>query len=178
MSRQLHNCKIAFSQRALNIIKSHANRCPLRRLLVLGGHDHSFLVNYWIKMCVWMVWPPSPALTKQLKWRVWFLMPKLKCKWGIWVARAPAHFFVARSGLYMTEMRLKWERIPLWCAEWCSGARHALTSVQKGFYKGADLTKRLQCPSRHVTRTTLSTVYVNLKSNCDLYKHFNSVAYI
>lgn len=46
--------------------------------------------------------------------------------------------------------------------EWCSGARHALTSVLKGFYKGADLTKRLQCPRPACHQDNLiHCVYVN-----------------
>ncbi len=106
MSRQLHNCKIAFSQRALNIIKSHTYRSPLRRLLVLGGHDHSFLVNYWMKRCVDDLATFTCSYKAiQVAGMILFLILKLKRKWGILVPRAPAHVFVSRWGLYMTEMR-------------------------------------------------------------------------
>ncbi len=97
MSRQLHNCKIAFSQRALNIIKSHTYRSPLRRLLVLGGHDHSFLVNYWMKRCVDDLATFTCSYKAiQVAGMILFLILKLKRKWGILVPRAPAHVFVSR----------------------------------------------------------------------------------
>lgn len=174
MSRQLHNCKIAFSQRALNIIKSHANRSPLRRLLLLGGHDHSFSSELLDKeVCGWLG-HLHLLIQSNSSGRYDFVSnARTKTKMGHMGAKGSCTClrFQIRAlhdwneSAYQSDARHE---------EWCSGARHALTSVLKGFYKGADLTERTAaCHQDNLIHCVRQSAAIAISTNT-----FNSVASI